>query len=451
MSELVFNASTFATQAHRRINQLRRYSGQPYEVHLKAVAELVESVIDDPEMIAAAWLHDVVEDTPATVEDVERAFGPAVAALVMELTDVSRPGHGNRSARVKIYREHLASSSERAKTIKLADLIDNCRDIVRHDPRFAPVYLAEMAALLDVLADGDQRLYGKARKVLNESSKRLGLGQAGELIMTSEEDLQDHERALVTKHARTIGIFARTFCAEDVAETFRLFDQNTSVGEISRIMIAEDVRVAGVCEEGGTSAYLLLRDLEKGDKPDPRRRIGGDQVVGPDASLADVIEILTRHDYCFVGSPGNLTGVIDRSDVQKPVARMWLFGIITLLEMYFLEKIKMLWPDGSWVKLLTPRRLAAADEVRNERLRRDQPCQLVDCLQLADKGEILLQNPSQLAAFGFETRGAAKRVMKDIQSLRNNLAHAQDIIVHDWPQIVRLARRVEGMYRMTSH
>jgi hypothetical protein len=450
MSELVLNATTFATQAHRRINQLRRYSGQPYEVHLKAVAELVESVIDDPEMIAAAWLHDVVEDTPATVEDVERTFGPAVATLVMELTDVRRPSHGNRSARVKIYREHLASSSARAKTLKLADLIDNCRDIVRHDPRFAPVYLAEMAALLDVLAAGDPRLYRKARKVLNESSQRLGLGRTSELLETLEGGLQDFERVLVKKHARTIGIFARAFCAEDVAEPFRLFDQNTPVGEISRIMRAEDVNVAGVRGEEGITAYLLLRDLEQADKPNPRRRIGGDQVVGPDASLADVIEVLTRHDYCFVGSPGNLTGMIDRSDIQKPVARMWLFGIITLLEMYFLEKIKMLWPDGSWVKLLTPRRLAAADEVRTERLRRDQPCQLIDCLQLADKGEILLQNPSQLAAFGFETRGAAKRVMKDIQSLRNNLAHAQDIVVHDWPQIVRLARRVEGMYRMTS-
>jgi hypothetical protein len=163
-----------------------------------------------------------------------------------------------------------------------------------------------------------------------------------------------------------------------------------------------------------------------------------------------VIDVFTRHDYCFVGSPGNVMGVIDRSDIQKPVARMWLFGIITLLEMYFTQRIKTLWADGSLVKLLTPRRLAAADQVRTESLRRNQPCQLIDCLQLADKREILLQNPLQLAAFGFETRGTGKRVLKDIQSLRNNLAHAQDIVVHDWPQIVRLAGRVEGMYRMTS-
>jgi hypothetical protein len=63
---------------------------------------------------------------------------------------------------------------------------------------------------------------------------------------------------------------------------------------------------------------------------------------------------------------------------------------------------------------------------------------------------VLIQNPTQLVAFGFDSRGAAKRVMKDIQSLRNNLAHAQDIVSHDWPQIVRLARRIEGMYRIAS-
>jgi hypothetical protein len=73
----------------------------------------------------------------------------------------------------------------------------------------------------------------------------------------------------------------------------------------------------------------FLRDFEKGDEPDRRRQIGGDQVVESDASLADVIEVLTRHDYCFVGSPGNLTGAIDRSDIQKPVARMWLFRALS--------------------------------------------------------------------------------------------------------------------------
>jgi (p)ppGpp synthase/HD superfamily hydrolase len=123
--------ATFATQAHQRIDHRRKYSQQPYDVHLGAVAELVATVSDDAEMLAAAWLHDIVEDTPVTLEEVEREFGPGVASLVKELTDVSRPGDGNRAARKAIDRGHLAIASPRAKTIKLADLCDNARDICR--------------------------------------------------------------------------------------------------------------------------------------------------------------------------------------------------------------------------------------------------------------------------------------------------------------------------------
>ena len=66
MSDLVKRASEYATSAHQRINHRRKYNKQPYHVHLEAVAGLVASVCDDQEMIAAAWLHDTVEDTPAT-------------------------------------------------------------------------------------------------------------------------------------------------------------------------------------------------------------------------------------------------------------------------------------------------------------------------------------------------------------------------------------------------
>ncbi len=67
MSDLIERAKVFATQAHQRIDQRRKYNNQPYHVHLEAVAKLVASVTDEAEMIAAAWLHDVVEDTPATL------------------------------------------------------------------------------------------------------------------------------------------------------------------------------------------------------------------------------------------------------------------------------------------------------------------------------------------------------------------------------------------------
>ena len=94
MNDLVDRARLFATSAHKRIGHQRKYSNQPYQVHLQAVAKLVASVSDDPEMIAAAWLHDTVEDTPATLDDISGNFGEAVAELVENLTDVSKPSDG---------------------------------------------------------------------------------------------------------------------------------------------------------------------------------------------------------------------------------------------------------------------------------------------------------------------------------------------------------------------
>jgi len=155
-------AKEFAAKAHAAIDQRRKYSGEPYIAHPAAVVDLVRSVPHTEAMICAAWLHDTVEDTPTTLADVEREFGAEVAALVEQLTDVSRTEDGNRKIRKAIDREHTAKASPEAKTIKLADLIDNTRSIVERDPAFAKVYLAEKTLLLEVLRDGDATLWAMA-------------------------------------------------------------------------------------------------------------------------------------------------------------------------------------------------------------------------------------------------------------------------------------------------
>src|SRR5688572_2066454 len=98
-ADLESRARGFAERAHAAIGQRRKYTGEPYIVHPIAVAELVRSVPHTPEMIAAALLHDVVEDTPVTLAQIEAEFGPVVADLVDWLTDVSRPADGKRQVR----------------------------------------------------------------------------------------------------------------------------------------------------------------------------------------------------------------------------------------------------------------------------------------------------------------------------------------------------------------
>jgi (p)ppGpp synthase/HD superfamily hydrolase len=166
--DLEARALAFARRAHESIGQRRKYTGDPYIVHPVAVAEIVRSVPHTPEMIAAAYLHDVVEDTPVTLADIRLAFGDVVADLVDWLTDVSRPGDGNRRTRRGIDLMHTAQAPPEAKTIKLADLIDNSETIASHDRAgFWPVYRREKLALLEVLKEGDPTLWHRAAAKAN--------------------------------------------------------------------------------------------------------------------------------------------------------------------------------------------------------------------------------------------------------------------------------------------
>ena len=160
---IVEKARVFATAAHHAARHVRKYTGEPYINHpAEVVGILTASGADNPEMLAAAWLHDVVEDTGVSIEVIRVEFGECVATLVEGLTDVSRPEDGNRKTRKAIDRAHTAKQSPACKTIKLADLISNTRSIVERDPEFAKVYLAEKRDLLEVLRDGDQRLWEHA-------------------------------------------------------------------------------------------------------------------------------------------------------------------------------------------------------------------------------------------------------------------------------------------------
>jgi (p)ppGpp synthase/HD superfamily hydrolase len=165
--DIIEKARVFATAAHAAVGQVRKYTGEPYIVHPFEVAMTVKQIGGTPEMVAAAFLHDTVEDTGVTMETIEREFGPEVAEIVFFLTDVSRPEHGNRAARKAIDRAHIAKADARAQTIKLADLISNCSSIVKYDPEFAKVYLEEKRLLLEVLTKGDKILLDRARKIVN--------------------------------------------------------------------------------------------------------------------------------------------------------------------------------------------------------------------------------------------------------------------------------------------
>jgi hypothetical protein len=439
MNNLIGRARQFACDAHRKVGQLRKYTGQPYEEHLRAVAEMVGAVTDDAEMVAAAWLHDVVEDTPTTIEDIERAFGPHVRELVDALTDVSRPHDGNRAARKSLDRKHLALAPARAQSVKLADLIDNCQDICRHNAKFGRVYLGEMAALLEVLTAGDASLRQKAETTHETWAARL----ARTALPPVAEAVAAAARAPGTQMRRALLAFAHGFRAGDVAEPLPAFEAESPVALALDI---HDCPVFGVRERGRIAAYALRGELGNGCFADAMRPMQASQVLDHGSGLADLVMTLTRHDYCFVRLGSEVGAYAGRDEIQSPVARMWLFGMITTAELAITQQIRSAGAEPGWLALLTPARLEKARELQQTRAKLGRPVPLLDCLQLSDKIRVLLALDDGLAPLlRGQSKAESQRLARDLEDLRNSLAHAQDIVSHDWTQIARLARRLEEL------
>jgi hypothetical protein len=438
---LVDRAREFASAAHGAVGQLRKYSGQPYEEHLRRVAELVADVTDDAEMIAAAWLHDVVEDTPTTIEEIERRFGPGVRALVDALTDVSRPQDGNRAARKALDRAHLAKAPARAQTVKLADLIDNCQDICKHNLRFGRVFVGEMAGLLGVLTAGDETLRKRAHKTLDKWSSRVARPAPAVDGAPTESPLA----ALPQQYRRAVRHFTRGFCAEDVAEPLRSFDAATDVAQARDLTACP---VVGVRTAGVVTAYAARTELGQGSFTQVMRPFQRTQLLDRDASLVDVVSALGRHEACFIRLHGEVVAYVSRRELQGPVARMWLFGMITSIELAVTEGIRASLTEKDWAGMITSARLDKARALQESRAAFGRPVPLLDCLQLSDKVRILLAvDKRPRALFHANSKAESQRLVRDLEDLRNSLAHAQDIVTHDWTEIARLARRIEELAR----
>ena len=159
---------------------------------------------------------------------------------------------------------------------------------------------------------------------------------------------------------------------------------------------------------------------------------------------------LANSPRLFVRVLGAVGGIITMSDLQKPPVRMWLFGMITLLEMRTSRLIELKCPGDSWKQYLSESRLQKAEALLEERKRRNQNLELIDCLQISDKGQIIARNEEIRRLTRMQSRRQTEQVIKMLESLRNNLAHSQDIISCDWETIVRLCKDMERVISGTE-
>lgn len=151
MDDLLARARSFAAAKHA--GQQRRYKDAPYHVHLEQVAVILsQHGYDSPVILAAAYLHDTVEKTETSFEELIETFGPEVSELVYWLTDAQDE---SKETRALLSAWRLARAPLEAKLIKLADMIDNTQDIAEHDREFARAFAAEKKIIVAKMTEAE--------------------------------------------------------------------------------------------------------------------------------------------------------------------------------------------------------------------------------------------------------------------------------------------------------
>ncbi|WP_154943694.1 HD domain-containing protein [Klebsiella grimontii] len=187
---IIDKAQVFAAGAHAGVGQKRKYTGEDYINHPVAVAEIVRRHGGTDEMIAAAMLHDTIEDTQVTFGHIFSLFGDRVAEMVDALSNKAGPEDGDRETRffinINALRERLDMQS---RVIKLADLIHNTESITKHDQKFAAQYLAEKAFMLRALfSDAD---IGSLEEIESRAGKHPILIEAEKVVATALGQLSE--------------------------------------------------------------------------------------------------------------------------------------------------------------------------------------------------------------------------------------------------------------------
>ncbi len=172
----------FAAKAHE--GQQRKYTPEPFIAHPKRVMEMVRLYNDDISVLAAALLHDVLEDTEVSQGEMRTFLLQHLTApqadrtmkLVIELTDVyvkKDYPQWNRRKRKRKEIERICRNSSDAQTIKYADIIDNCVAVASQDADFADTFLKECRNLLNYITKGNRQLYHKALETVEAELSQL--------------------------------------------------------------------------------------------------------------------------------------------------------------------------------------------------------------------------------------------------------------------------------------
>jgi hypothetical protein len=251
-----------------------------------------------------------------------------------------------------------------------------------------------------------------------------------------------------TRLAEMRAVVGGSITASTIYEPLESSRADANAVEIAAALERREFDVVGVRDtrEGPLLGLVHRTSLVSGVVRDHLEVIRDDHTVAESAPVSNLLSRLVSLEQVFVVVDDKLEGIITRADLNKPPIRVYLFGLVSLLEMHLSFWVRRKYPDSTWESAISDKRLAAARAALAEVERRNDSASLFSCLQFSDKCDLVTRDDAFRQAFGFASRKSAGRYLDGMEILRNRLAHSQPTLVGrmSWPEIVQLAIDTES-------
>jgi hypothetical protein len=218
---------------------------------------------------------------------------------------------------------------------------------------------------------------------------------------------------------------------------------------MATIMGERGFDVAGVKDapQGPVVGFVLRDSLQAGYVREHTKPLNADHLISDATSLGDLLTVLHTKERVFVLAGSEVRGIVTRADLNKPPVRIYLFGLVSLLEMHLGFWVRNSYGGDSWKQQLHEKRLKDAEKLHTQRRTRNDDITLLDCLQFCDKRDLVMARSELCTKLGLESKIKARKLFEDAEALRNLLAHSQLDLVQgsSWPELIELIEEIEAL------
>jgi hypothetical protein len=251
-------------------------------------------------------------------------------------------------------------------------------------------------------------------------------------------------KQLKSTHQDLRKLFEHEIKIKHVAERLKCCSYDEESSKLRKEMEDLDFDVMGIEEEGEVRGHVKRLELGTGPVKNYEERFLASDLIPESAPLLTAFSALYDSPKKFVTRKNKVIGIVTRGDLQKAPVRMWLFGLITLLEMHILRIIRNHFPNDSWKTHLSNGRLRSTEGLFASRKKRNEAIDLADCLQFCDKRDLILEIPDIKESMEKQWGKSAKSLLESTEQIRDKLSHAQDIVIGStWHEIIDLVKNIE--------